>query len=105
MDLQTLNRLMTEIYIILGWGLGSSQANVTPSRQLAERVYRASWVDTKADGSTYNVGATIRRIAPNLSVQQGIELVLECHRAVQTHGAGTIQNMGEVPQGLRKYVN
>jgi hypothetical protein len=103
MDLKMLNQLMSEVYIILTWGLGSPQDRATPNRQLATRVYRASWVDTKADRATYNVGAMIRRVAPRLNEAQGIELTLECHRALLVN-VSTISSMQEVPQGLRKYV-
>lgn len=103
MNVSDLSQLTGKVYIILAHGLGDSRLHAKPSRKLAERVYRASWIDTKADGATYDVGATIRRIAPRLSEQQGIDLVLECHRALRA-GTGTILNMQEVPQGLRKYV-
>lgn len=104
MDLNALNRLISETYIILEWGLGSPQAGAMPNNQLAERVYRTSWVDTKTDGATYNVGTMIRRVAPGLNQRQAIELIMECHRAVRD-GANPFQNMQEVPQRLRKYVS
>lgn len=104
MNLAALNQLTSEVYIILAWGLGSSQTNADPTRSLAERIYRTSWVDTRADGATYNVGASIRKFAPQLSRQEGIQLVLECHRALRDN-VRTIQSMSEVPPRLHKYVS
>ena len=105
MKLSALNQITSEVYLILSWGLGnSSQFNATPSAELAGRVYRATWVDTKTDGATYNVGVSIRKLAPELTQRQGVELVLECHRALRIR-IGSFQDAGAVPQGLRMYVS